>query len=205
MRAGIAKSRCDHSAREVLLRNHHNNKAFSHHGRAVTIKERDLVREIREKEGERRAFESGSLVLASVIDGPFCHFKNSELEPQFQKYKDRVVLRGDIVKDASGLCAVFTEQGSSALQLTAAKVMDIISWIPGCSRQEPDAVSAYTRSKWQMHRHYCKFRSQNVQMFGYVYRSTNGQNNGPVWKIQSFFSKGICTVILWQDYCGKGN
>ena len=60
-----------------------------------------------------------------------CHLKNSELEPQFQKYKDRVVLRGDIVKDASGSCAVFTEQGSSALQLTAAKVMDIISWLPG--------------------------------------------------------------------------
>ena len=24
-------------------------------------------------------------------------------------------------------------------------------------------------------------------------------------KIQSFLLKGICTVILWQDYCGKGN
>ena len=26
-----------------------------------------------------------------------CHLKNSELEPQFQKYKSRVVLRSDIV------------------------------------------------------------------------------------------------------------
>ena len=33
----------------------------------------------------------------------------------------------------------------------------------------------------------------------------NGQNHGPVWKIQSFLLKGICTVILWQDYHGKGN
>ena len=53
MRAGIAQSRwaplarCDHSANEVLLWNHYRNKAFSHHGRAVTIKERDLVREIK--------------------------------------------------------------------------------------------------------------------------------------------------------------
>ena len=53
MRAGIAQSRwaplarCDHSAKEVLLRNRHSNKAFSHHGRAVTIKERDAVREIK--------------------------------------------------------------------------------------------------------------------------------------------------------------
>ena len=39
-------------------------------------------------------------------------------------YKGRVVLRGDIVKDDSGSYAVFTDQGSSASQMTAAKVMD---------------------------------------------------------------------------------
>ena len=52
---------------------------------------------------------------------------------------------------------------------------------------------------------YWKFQSQNVQIFGYVCHDTSGQNHGPVWKIQSFLSKGICTVILWQDYRGKGN
>ena len=41
-----------------------------------------------------------------------------------QKYKGRVVLRGDIVKDDSGSYAVFTGQGSSASQMTAAKIMD---------------------------------------------------------------------------------
>ena len=35
--------------------------------------------------------------FASLMD--LCHRKNSELEPQFQKYKGRFVLRGDIVKD----------------------------------------------------------------------------------------------------------
>ena len=40
-----------------------------------------------------------------------CHLKKSELEPQFQKYEGRIVLRGDIVKDDSGSYAVFTEQG----------------------------------------------------------------------------------------------
>ena len=34
--------------------------------------------------------------FASLMD--LCHLKNSELEPQCQKYKERVVLRGDIVK-----------------------------------------------------------------------------------------------------------
>ena len=52
----------------------------------------------------------------------------------FKKYKGRVVLRGDIVKDDSGSYAVFTEQGSSASQMTAAKVMDIISRLPACAR-----------------------------------------------------------------------
>ena len=35
-------------------------------------------------------------IFASLMD--LCHLKNSELEPHYQKYKGRVVLRGDIVK-----------------------------------------------------------------------------------------------------------
>ena len=61
---------------------------------------------------------------ASLMD--ICHLKNAELEKKHQEYKGRVVLLGDIVKDDSGSYAVFTEQGSSASQMTAAKVMDII-------------------------------------------------------------------------------
>ena len=76
-----------------------------------------------------------------------CHLKNAELEAKHQKYKGRVVLRGDIVKDDSGSYAVFTEQGSSASQMTAAKIMDIISRLPGCDGQAADAVSAHTQVK----------------------------------------------------------
>ena len=78
-----------------------------------------------------------------------CHLKNSELEPQFQKYKGRVALRGDIVKDDSGSYSVFIEQGSSASHMTAAKVVDIKSRLPGCARQAADAVSAYTQVKME--------------------------------------------------------
>ena len=85
--------------------------------------------------------------FASLMD--ICHLKNAELEAKHQKYKGRVVLRGDIVKDDSGSHAVFTEQGSSASQMTAAKVMDIISRLPGCSGQAADAVSAYTKVKME--------------------------------------------------------
>ena len=83
--------------------------------------------------------------FASMMD--LCHLKNSELEPKFQKYKGVVVLRGDILKDDPGSCAVFTEQGSSASQMTAAKVMDVMERLPGCGGQAVDAVSAYTQVK----------------------------------------------------------
>ena len=46
------------------------------------------------------------------------------------------------MKDDSGSYAVFTEQGSSASPMTAAKIMDIISRLPGCDGQAADAVSA---------------------------------------------------------------
>ena len=60
--------------------------------------------------------------FASLMD--LGHLKNAEWETKHQKCKGRVVLRGDIVKDDSGSYAVFTEQGSSASQMTAQR-----SWI----------------------------------------------------------------------------
>ena len=120
--------------------------------------------------------------------------------------KGRVVLRGDIAKDDSGCYAVFTEQGSSASQMTAAKVMFIFSRLPECAGQAADAVSAYTQVKNGR----CSKIMENskVRMFRFLDFSTttqNGQNHGPVWKIQSFLLNETCTVILWQDCYGKGN
>ena len=83
--------------------------------------------------------------FASLMD--LCHLKNSGLERKFQKCKGRVVLRGDIVKDDSGSYAVLAEEGSSASQMTAAKVMDIIARLPGCAGQAADAVPAHTQVK----------------------------------------------------------
>ena len=85
--------------------------------------------------------------FASLMD--ICHLNNAEVEAKHQKYKGRVVLRGDIVKDDSGSYAVFTEQGSSASQMAAAKIMDIISRLPGCDGQAADAVSVYTQVKME--------------------------------------------------------
>ena len=53
------------------------------------------------------------------------------------------------MKDDSRSYAVLTEQGSSSSQMTAAKVMDIISRLPVCDGQAADAVSAYTQVKME--------------------------------------------------------
>ena len=80
------------------------------------------------KEVIDEARTSGAKVhFASLMD--MCHLKNAELEAKHQKYKSRVVLPFDIVKDDAGSYAVFTEQGSSASQRQPPK-----SWIssPDC-------------------------------------------------------------------------
>ena len=87
--------------------------------------------EEREPEDHKRIQEAQQearhVHFATLMD--ICHLTNAELEPQFQKYKGRVVLRGDMVKDDSGSHAVFTEQVSSGSQVTAVKVYtEYTSW-----------------------------------------------------------------------------
>ena len=90
---------------------------------------------------------SGATIHFASLMG-ICHLKNAELEAKHQKCKGRVVLRGDIANN-SGSNAVFTEQSSSASQMTAAKIMDVISRLPGCDGQTADAASAYTQAKME--------------------------------------------------------
>ena len=91
--------------------------------------------------GDRWSKDVGRKSSLCIINGHMS-FEKRWIGGKAPKYKGRVVLRGDIVKDDSGSYAVFTEQGSSASQMTAAKIMDIISRLPGCDGQAADAVSA---------------------------------------------------------------
>ena len=73
-----------------------------------------------------------------------------------------------------------TEQGSSASQMTAAKVMDIISRLPGFAGQAADAASAYTQvAHGRCSQIVENSQNRNVQTFGSVYHDTNGPNHGP--------------------------
>ena len=78
------------------------------------------------KEVIEKARKQGRTVhFATLMD--LRHLEESKLEQQFQKDEGRVVLRGDAVNDNSGACEVFTKQGSSASQMTATKVLDVIA------------------------------------------------------------------------------
>ena len=52
--------------------------------------------------------EKKTVHFATLMD--ICHLKNAESEPKHQKYKGRVVLRGDIVKDDSGAYVVYMDR-----------------------------------------------------------------------------------------------
>ena len=48
-----------------------------------------------------------------------------------------------------------------------------------------------------------KFPNRNIQWFGFVYHDTNGQNHGPVWKMQSFLLNEICMVSFGRTVMEK--
>ena len=108
----------------------------------------DLTKVRSEKEVIDEARTKGATVHSASLMG-ICHLKNGELKAKHQNFQGRVALRGGIVKDNSGSYAVFTEQGSSASQMTATKVMDISSRLPGCDGQAADAVSAFSHVKME--------------------------------------------------------
>ena len=65
------------------------------------------VRNTRSNRGRAKKKKSKTVHFSTLMD--LRHLKNSELDTEFQKYKGRVVLRGDVVKDGSGSYAVSTE------------------------------------------------------------------------------------------------
>ena len=136
--------------------------------------------------------------FASLMDS--CHLKNAELEPKFQKYKGRVVLRGDVVKQDPGDHAFFTEQGSSASQMTAAKVMDVIPRLPDCNGQAADAVSAYTQVKMRDAPRFRKIPKSECPDVLHKWPKSWANIEDPVVPLER-----NCTVIHLQDCHGRDN
>ena len=58
-----------------------------------------------------------------------------------------MVFGGHAVGDKFSLEAQFPDQGSGASLMSASKLTDAVSLLPGCSGEQSDAPSAYTQSK----------------------------------------------------------
>ena len=122
--------------------------------------------------------------FASLMD--ICHLKDAELEENHQKYKGRVVLRGDIVKDDSGSFAVFTEQGFISTTNDSSKSHGYhlqTAWLRRTSSRR--SVCLYPDENGGCTQIIENSQVGSVQKFGFVYHDTNDLNHDPVWKIRS--------------------
>ena len=99
------------------------------------------------------------------------------------------MLQGDTVKDDSGSCAVFTEQGSSASQMTAAKVMDVIARLRMRRASSRRRTSIHQSQIGRCIVPIKKFQSFNVQTYGHVCHDTSGRNLNPSFLLNIFFGE----------------
>ena len=142
---------------------------------------------------------SGAKVhFASLMDN--CHLKNAELDTKHQN--TNVQLYSEVI---------LWKMIQDLMQYLQSKDHQHHKWQPPKSwKISPVCQGAQDKQLMQylLVRRCAKIignsKIRMSQTFGFVYHDTNGQNHRPVWKIQFFFLKGICTVILWQDCHEKG-
>ena len=93
-----------------------------------------------------------------------CHLKNAELEPKHHKYKERVVLRGDIVKDdsaANGIhrTSISSFENDSRISYGCHCEITRMRWT---SRRRSVSLHPEKRRKLQG---FFKLQSQNVHIY----------------------------------------
>merc|ERR1712016_543184 len=105
------------------------------------------VKDVQERSKVKKDSDKSGIPVHFAELMALCFLKNAELEKHLQKYKGRLVLRGDNIRDKDGVQAVFTKQGASASDLVAAKSFDAVARMPGMAGSAADCVSAYTQVK----------------------------------------------------------
>ena len=132
-----------------------------------------------------------------------CHLKNCELEKKLQKYEGTVVLGGFVCEKRFWNYAVLTEQGASALHMTAAKVLDVISILPGCSGQASNAVRAYTQVETKDALQLLHISDEIVQRFGSDYRQNWDSNDDPVVPLERHLYGHPLSGLWWETIFKK--
>ena len=75
-----------------------------------------------------------------------CFIKFAEMSEEQQKYKGRMVLRGDDVRDEEGAMAVFQELSSQPTNIADANSNIAYGCLPGHTTTTVDAIRAYVQS-----------------------------------------------------------
>ena len=133
-----------------------------------------------------------------------CHEKHSELQRSGDKgeYKGRVVIRGDQIRDETGYFAVFSEQGTSASHLAAAKFLDAIARFPGNTGSDSDAIGAYTQVLLQTLE-----EEQGIETWislPYNRRPSSWNKfRDPVCKLVRNLYGHTLAGLLWEKFCHK--
>ena len=110
--------------------------------------------------------------------------------------------RWHCAKNDSGSYAVFAEQGSSASQMTAAKVMDVIAGLPDCDGQAADTVSAYTQVGLEDAPRLLKIPKSECPDIWMRLQTHLAQILVKHWRPCGFFlERNLCGHLL--DSCGK--
>lgn len=99
-----------------------------------TVREKQEVLDEAQEKGEE-------VQIANVMD--IVHKKNSQLEEIFHKWKARVVERGGTTNDETDQHVVFTEQGTSASDISQANFLDMVARLPGCDGEISDAIRVF--------------------------------------------------------------
>ena len=138
-----------------------------------------------------------------------CHLNNAELEAKHQKYKGRVVLRGDIVKDDSESYAVFTEQGASASQIDCRKsngdqskvtrMRRTSSWCSTClhSSKNGRCSQIIENSRIGMSRH--SDSSTTTQMAWIIFQYGRPSRSSWAESVRSSFGRTVVGKAIWEN------
>ena len=128
-----------------------------------------------------------------------CHQKNSKPEPKFRRHEGHVVLRGNVVKDDAG--SKLKKQGSSASQMTAEKVLDIICRLFYIRRLSKGRSISMHPSQFGGRSEITRnFRDWDALLAGFLYRHLACQYCVALIKTPRYRVKGI-----WADthQCGE--
>ena len=126
-----------------------------------------------------------------------CHVKHSELAEKYHSFKGRVVFRGDNVRDESGHLAVFSEQGTSASHLAAAKFLDAIARMPDNDGQDSDATGAYTQAEHAGEETWVYLPKDKWP------KSWHGKYQRPVVRLRLNLYGHPLAGLFWEKHCSK--